>query len=194
MPSNALAHWTGARSDALDEMVAAHAAVGGTSAGRRYATAQVVHAYAVLVSSHFQGFCRDLHSEASDHIANGTQPPGAADIVRTMLTLNRKLDTGNPNPGNIGADFGRFGFMWDAVKAVDKRNEARKSRLEALNAWRNAIAHQDFTKQGLDLGAGRVSLRLSDVAAWRAACGALATSFDRVVADRVQAVSGTRPW
>jgi hypothetical protein len=194
VPSNAHQAWAGIRSDALDQMVSAHAALGGAGPGRRYATAQVVHAYAVLLSSHFQGFCRDLHSEVSDHIANGTQPAAAGVVVRELLTAGRKLDTGNPNPGNIGADFGRFGFTWDAVRNHDARNQARQARLEALNRWRNAIAHQDLTKANLDLGGGRLALRMADVSSWRASCDGLAASFDEVVADTAQAVTGVRPW
>lgn len=64
MPSRALAEWRGRRSDELDELLAAHAAVGGTGRGRRYATEQVNRAYALAVAAQFQGFCRDLHSEA----------------------------------------------------------------------------------------------------------------------------------
>src|ERR1700682_173538 len=52
----------------LDEIVEAHRAVGGSGRGRRHATEQVNHAYAVLLSSQFQGFCRDLHSECARHI------------------------------------------------------------------------------------------------------------------------------
>lgn len=194
MPSNAHQAWGAIRSDALDQMVSAHTALGGGGPGRRYATVQVVHAYAVLLSSHFQGFCRDLHSETSDHIANGTNPAAAAGILRLLLTAGRKLDSGNPNPGNIGSDFGRLGFTWADVKAKDTHHDSRKKRLELLNLWRNAIAHQDFTDAKLDLGGGRLTLRMADVTAWRSACDGLAGSFDAVASDRVLAVIGTRPW
>ena len=194
MSSIALQRWKGFRAVALDQVAAAHAAVGGTAPGRRYATEQVVHAYAVLLSSHFQGFCRDLHSEATDHIANATTPPACGDILRTLLTSARKLDTGNPHPGNIGADFGRFGFELQEVQNLDQRNKGRQKKLELLNRWRNAIAHQDFSKPNLDLGQGRRTLRLSDVTAWRNACNGLAEAFDVHAAARVLAVVGHAPW
>jgi hypothetical protein len=66
MPSNSPRKWSGERSDALDEIQNAHAMVGGTDRGRRYATQQINYAYAALLSSQFQGFCRDLHSECID--------------------------------------------------------------------------------------------------------------------------------
>src|SRR5271156_4930617 len=68
MPSHSLRWWSGQRSDALDEIANAHAQVGGTERGRRFATQQINHAYATLLSSQFQGFCRDLHSECVGHL------------------------------------------------------------------------------------------------------------------------------
>ena len=72
MPSNSLTKWAGERTDALDEIADAHAIVGGTERGRRYATRQINYSYATLLTSHFQGFCRDLHSECVDHIVAAT--------------------------------------------------------------------------------------------------------------------------
>ena len=56
------------RRRALDEIEAAHASVGGTGPGRRYATQQINQAYAVLLASQFQGYCRDLHTESVAHL------------------------------------------------------------------------------------------------------------------------------
>ncbi len=63
MPSLSLQKWETIRSSELDEIENAHSSVGGTTRGRRYGTQQINQAYAVLLSSQFQGFCRDLHSE-----------------------------------------------------------------------------------------------------------------------------------
>ena len=84
MPSVALHRWTTTARAALDQLVAAHNAVGGPGRGRRYATLQVNHAYAVLLSSQFQGFCRDLHSEAVDFLASNTAPPSLQIVVRAL--------------------------------------------------------------------------------------------------------------
>jgi hypothetical protein len=70
MSSFALQEWQGVRSGQLDELDLAHGAVGGTGLGRRYATRQLNHAYTVAMASQFQGFCRDLHSECVDVIAD----------------------------------------------------------------------------------------------------------------------------
>lgn len=191
MPSNSLQRWRQARRIQLDEIVQAHRAVGGTGRGRRYATEQVNHAYAVLLSSHFQGFCRDLHTECVDHIVQKVPAP-LQNVVRGEFVRDRKLDRGNPNPGNIGADFARLGLpIWDKVKAIDRRNDARKQLLDELNNWRNAIGHQDFDPAKLG---GRTTLRLQDVDGWRRACDQLTRAFDQVIRAHLKALMGSPPW
>lgn len=150
MPSRSLTHWLEDRSNQLDELLSAHSAIGGSGRGRRYATQQVNQAYAMMLSSQFQGFCRDLHSESVDHLVHGTSPAAMQQVLRAALLLNRKLDTGNPNPGNLGSDFNRLGLnLWGSVQTLSPRNKDRQKLLEGLNVWRNAIAHQDFDPQKL---------------------------------------------
>lgn len=195
MPSNSLARWRGPAQADLDDIVDAHASVAGAARGRRAATAQVNQAYVMLLSSHFQRFCRDLHTEAIDHVVGGLADPWARPIVVQRMTEGRKLDSGNPNPGNIGSDFGRFQFnVWTVMAQLDARTPGRRARLERLNRWRNAIAHQDFAAADLDLGGKRTELRLSDVADWRRACDQLASTLDVAVAGRVRALVGRAPW
>jgi hypothetical protein len=192
MASRPLMIWKTSRSEQLDEMRAAHTAIGGSGRGRRYATQQINRAYLVLLSSQFQGFCRDLHSEAVDALARSIVPRSLRTTVQARFTEGRKLDHGNPNPGNLGSDFGRLGMeFWLEVNTLHARNVARQAHLEAINAWRNAIAHQDFDPNKL----GRATqLRLAQVDNWRRACNALAAMFDRAVADHIERIVGTRPW
>ena len=192
MPSKSLETWRTVRAKALNEIVAAHRMVGGTGRGRRFATQQLNHAYAVLLSSQFQGFCRNLHAECIEHLFGMVLPLNLADIVRQEFREWKKLDKGNPNPGNIGSDFGRFGLkFWDAVIQHDSQNANRKKELESLNEWRNAIAHQDFDTAKLG---GVKTLRLSQVSQWRRACHTLAKSFDEVMSGYIQSITGTSPW
>jgi len=198
VPSTALATWLDAAATELDEIVAAHSALGGTGRGRRRATLQVNYAYTMLLASQFQRFCRDLHSEASDvlcaHVAT-TADPWAEMLVRQRLTRNRKLDRGNANPGSIGSDFSLLGMgFWDDVRAHHARNQGRQVHLERLNDWRNAIAHQDFLNVPALDATGRKTLRKADVETWRGACSGLATSFDAVVSTFVSGLVGTAPW
>lgn len=191
MPSRSLQNWESDRAAALDEIAAAHATVGGTERGRRYATQQINHAYATLLSSQFQGFCRDLHSECVDELVAIT-PVGLQALMRAQFLWGRQLDKGNPNPGNIGSDFGRFGVpFWTEVRAGDRQNERRQELLEELNNWRNAIAHQDFDAAKLG---GTTTLHLVKVRQWRSSLNQLARSFDNVMRAHLQALLGAAPW
>lgn len=190
--SNSLAEWHFTRLPALDEIANAHRKVGGIGRGRRFATQQLNHAYAVLLSSQFQGLCRDLHSECARHLVRGVTPATLVPILEAEFVQGRKLDKGNPNPGHIGSDFTRFGIkFWDRVLLHDTKNAYRKEALELLNEWRNSIAHQDFdpTKLG-----GTTVLHLSQVRRWRAACHELAFSFDEIMRHHITSILGVSPW
>lgn len=192
MPSHARRRWSGDRLAALDEIEGAHRAVGGAGRGRRFATQQINQAYAVLLSSQFQGFCRDLHAEAVDHLVVHLTPPPLRSVVREQLTVGLKLSHGNPNPGNLGADFGRLGLdLWPLLSAASPLTTSRQAKLKDLNTWRNAIAHQDLNP--VKLG-GRTELRLRDVRTWRSACNGLAFAFDAVVRAHLIALVGAAPW
>lgn len=193
MPSASLDQWLLDRANALDEIERAHRSVGGTGRGRRYATQQINQAYAVLLSSQFQGFCRDLHSECAGYLVAPVVDADLRTMSRAGLVQNRKLDRGNPNAGNLGADFGRFNLaFWPRVDAHRIQNPQRRAALEELNDWRNAIAHQDFAPTMLR--ASRPVLHLAQVQMWRKVCHGLAQSFDEVLRTHIQSVTGTSPW
>jgi len=168
----------------------AHASLGGTAAGRRYTTQQLNQAYVLLLSSHFQGFCRDLHSEAVAFMAREVEPQAMRNVVQVLLTRDRKLDKGNVQPSSIGSDFERIGMdFWPTIQRLSTRNPGRQGKLETMNTWRNAIAHQDFTRLH-----GATTLQLGWVRSWRGACSGLAGHFDRAVVTHVAALAGTAPW
>lgn len=192
MPSRSLQTWQVDARRALDQIESAHRAVGRTGRGRRFAVQQINQAYVVLLSSWFQAFCRDLHTECIDHLAGSVSPPGVAGFVRRRFMDARKLDAGNPNAGNIGSDFDRFGIkFWPALGVYSRHTEPRRRRLMMLNQWRNAVAHQDFTHA--DLG-GADELRLTRIRLWRKSCDHLAVDFERVMHDYLRDVTGTAPW
>lgn len=191
MPSRAFRDWIAFRAAALDEIENAHRSVGGSGPGRRYATQQINHAFAMLLSSQFQGFCRDLHTECTASLVASISPAAVQTSLISVYSLNRALDRGNPTPGNIGADFGRFGFrFWEAVDLLDPRHALRRSALAEMNEWRNAIAHQDFDPTKL----GSASLRLERVRSWRTICHVLAGAFDMAMRDRLQSITSVPPW
>ncbi|OGQ12059.1 MAG: hypothetical protein A2138_01170 [Deltaproteobacteria bacterium RBG_16_71_12] len=191
MPSVALDHWFGRQAHELDEIAAAHASVGGTGPGRRHATSQINAAYTTLLSSQFQAFCRDLHTEAAVALAAGV-PQALQATIRLVMTTGRKLDSGNPNGGNIGADFGRLGVdFWPEVESHGRFRAAQRAALERCMLWRNALAHQDFNKP--ELG-GRRAVLLNEVRSWRAPLDQLALIFDEVIRAHLHAALGSSPW
>lgn len=191
MPSNSLRLWRTIRRRELDEVESAHASVGGAAPGRRSATLQLNYSYALLLSAHFQGFCRDLHTEAADYLVGWLTTSPFRPTLREFYLSNRKLDSGNPNPGNIGNDFMRFGngfYLWERVNALDPTNEGRRARLDELNLWRNAIAHHDFSRLP------NTRLRLEQVRTWRKTCDRLVRAFDLVLSLQLKDVTGSVPW
>ncbi len=191
MPSHSLARWTGERAEALGEIEKAHAVVGGTERGRRYATQQINFAFTTLLSSHFQGLCRDLHSESVDEIVK-LVPTGIRWLTRAEFMRNRSLDRGNPHPGAIGADFNRLGIdFWTEVYTSDARNERRREMLQELVEWRNSIAHQDFDAVA---PGGNPILHLAKVRAWRSAVSALARTFEQTMYNYLRPILGRDPW
>ena len=191
MPSIAHQRWTSSRADQLNEIQQAHLAVGGTGRGRRYATQQINQAYAVLLASQFQGFCRDLHSESVEYLVPTIAPVSFQTLFRAELMRNRQLKRGNAQPDSIREDFGRLGIdLWTEVSKADQRNRKRRAILDELNKWRNAIAHQDFDPAEL----GGATLRIVQVRQWRAACDRLAEAFDEVMRRHLQTLTGTSPW
>jgi len=184
--------WNTTAAGKLNDIEAAHRGIGGTGRGRRFATEQINHAYAVLLASQFQKFCRDLHSECVDRIVSAVAPDVLKPVLREELFMRRTLDRGNANPNNIGLDFNRLGLdFWAAVNVDYSKNERRKQLLEELNAWRNAIAHQDFDPARL---AGATILHLRRVRLWRRVCNRLAKSFDSVMGTYIMGITGTSPW
>jgi hypothetical protein len=191
MPSKAYQKWRRARRAELDKIEHAHGAVGVTGRGRWYATPQVNQAYVMLLASHFQGFCRDLYDESVEFLVGLVNPAYLQPIVKRELNRNRQLARGNAQPGSIGADFDRLvGAFWVRVKLHDPLDQHRfQQKLEELNTWRNAVAHQDFS--GFQ---GPAKLRLAQIRRWRGACNRLARIFDKVMRDYLQSLTGTWPW
>jgi hypothetical protein len=191
MPSRSYQRWRTIQKGDLDKIEHAHTAVGMTGHGRWYATQQANQAYVVLLASHFQRFCRDLHTESVDALVSLTTPPYLQPIVQANLLWGRKLGHGNANFGNIRDDFDRI--LIDFRTEVDRYDPPPDRRLRGklieLNNWRNAIAHQDFAKFG-----GSTRLRLAQVRQWRGACGRLARVFDKVIHDYLRTLTGVSPW
>jgi hypothetical protein len=193
-PSPSLVRWRTVGQAEIDELLAAHHAIGGTGPGRRTATQQINYALLVQLASQFQRYCRDLHGLSADAVVSTAQPAYRY-ALRVAFTLGRRLDRQNANTGTIGDDFGRFtpGF-WSAVDALGPSFAGRRRKLDQLNAWRNAIAHQDFARLGVDPLTASTRADLPTFRSWRSALDQLAGGMDRVMYRVVAATIGHAPW
>jgi hypothetical protein len=139
----------------------------------------------VLLSAHFQGFCRDLYTEAAQIIAAKLRLRLRV-MIFEQFTAHRKLDRGNPTHDHLKEDFKCFGFKLDL--AVDPANALRLGHLSALNKWRNVAAHQGATAP-----AG-IPLNLPSLRTWRTSCDGLASSLDAILYNQLRRILRRTPW
>ena len=188
--------WVSTRRERLAELFDAHAMVGGTGRGRRHRTGQINRALVVLLVAEFQGFCRDLHSEACTAFARAVS--GSDDdifrVVIGALITKRKLDTGNPNQATLQDDFGRLDLDLRAELARSHAfNMGRWLKLGQVLDFRNAIAHSDPRRLPGRTG-DAYDVQLNQVRSWMWAMHMLANQMDTVVSLHVTGLlSGERP-
>jgi hypothetical protein len=140
MPSASLTVWRGSRLPCLTELAAQAAATAALAPPNPRLAEENLRGWVVLLSAHFQGFCRDLHAEAAQVIAKRVRPSLEL-IVQQAFVAEIALDRGNPTLPNLKADFKRFGVHLDLAGA-DPANHVRLARLSLMNVWRNIAAHQ----------------------------------------------------
>jgi len=148
-----------------------------------------VQGYVMLVSGHFQGFCRDLDTECAQLITAAV-PVGLRPTVQAQCAAELKLNVGNSTVESIRRDFERFGFLLD-LPGADPANPLRLTHLGHLNYWRNAAAHQKATPPPAGVPA---VLTLPDIQTWRASCDGLATSLDGIMHRELSRILGAAPW
>lgn len=141
--------------------------------------------YVLLLSAHFQGFCRSLYTEGAQIIVSKLRPTLQV-LIQAQFAAHQQLDRGNPTIQNIRADFERFGFALDLI-AIDSANEVRLTHLGELTRWRNAAAHHSPPPPG-------IPLTLSKLQAWRSSCNGLATSLDRIMYNHLRRILRRDPW
>lgn len=183
MPSASLTHWTADRLTRL-RSVDAHAAAVAAAPSDPYLADELLRGLVVLASAHFQGFCRDLYTEAVGVVVSKVRP-GLRFAVQNQFTSAYALGHGNPTLANIRADFGRFGFTLDF--AADPANGLRLQHLAELNRWRNIVAH------GADLPPGGLPTPAT-VRGWVGSCDGLATALDRLVYNALRKLLRRVPW
>ena len=184
MPSASLIQWQTNRMPRLQQVELQCAAVLAAPVPNPDLLDENLRGYVLLLSAHFQGYCRDLHTEAAQVIASKVRASLQA-LIQSQFRAYRKLDQGNPNVENLKADFRRFGHVLDL--ASDPANVPHLADLSAMNKWRNIAA------QGTPIPAG-VPLHLPAFQSWRNSCDGLATSLDSMVYNMLRTNLRRNPW
>jgi len=145
--------------------------------------------YVMLVSGHFQGFCRDLYTECAQLCAAAV-PASMRTTIQAQFAAGLALNAGNPSTENIRKDFERFSFLLD-LEGAAPGNPQRVTQLGHLNFWRNHVAHQRATPPPAGVPA---VLTLANVQAWRTSCDGLATALDDIMRHELTRILGAAPW
>src|SRR5579864_7074535 len=107
MPSAALISW---QNDRMPRLAAVEARCAGSLAlvpPQPNLVDENLRGYVLLLSAHFQGFCRDLYTECAQVVVLKVRPT-LQTLIQAQFTAHLRLDHGNPNLQNLRADFERF--------------------------------------------------------------------------------------
>jgi hypothetical protein len=185
MPSVSLQLWLTDRMLSLQEIDTQFATSLALAPPNPRLSEENLRGFIVLLSAHFQGFCRDLYTECAQIVA-ATLPFSVQVVAQTQFTASLALDRGNPNRNSIQRDFDRFGIPLD-LNGADPANHARLIDLGNLNEWRNIVAHHNAVPPG------GVPSR-ADLQRWWNSCNGLATSLDGIMYHQLQRILGNAPW
>jgi hypothetical protein len=185
MPSVALEHWQNDRLPRLNQVETQLAVSQGLAPPNPHLGEENLRAYIVALSAHFQGFCRDLHTESAQTISIRVRA-SLRPLIQSQFRSNRALDYGNPNLQNLRKDFERFGFVIESA-AADPQNPARLQDLSEMNKWRNIVAHH-----GTVPPSGLPSY--PDLQDWTNSCNGLAVSLDRILYNALRRILRRAPW
>ena len=154
--------------------MAAHAAIAGSTRGRKYEVLGINRAAILMLSSHFEGYLEDLMAEA---------------LGAVNPTLHAPILTGgfhNPWPDRIDQLFEFLGLSKPARQISWRKagNKAVRDNLEDLVGTRNKLAH----------GTNGVTVYKSDVVRIRKYVMGFAERFDQLVREQVKLLTGSYPW
>src|SRR6266478_1197516 len=108
MPSASLQQWQNDRMPRLQQIENQCAASLAAVPANAHLVEENLRGYVVLLSAHFQGFCRDLYAESAQIIASKVRS-SLRILIQKQFIDHLALDRGNPNLDNLKRDFERFG-------------------------------------------------------------------------------------
>src|SRR5437773_10310527 len=100
MPSASLLHWQNDRMSRLAEVDAQCAASLALVPPPPNLVEENLRGYVLLLSAHFQGFCRNLYTECAQIIVSRVRATLQV-LIQAQFTAHRRLDHGNPNVKNL---------------------------------------------------------------------------------------------
>jgi hypothetical protein len=187
MPSSALNLWQTDRMPRLAQVDVQCAAVFALVPPNPQLAEEILRGYVVLLSAHFQGFCRDLYVECAQIVVSKVRP-SLRFLFENQFVQKLKLDHGNPNIDNIAEDFNRFGFDLMATARAEPAFAVYRQHLVELNKWRNTVAHHGPSPAGFP------GLTLASVAGWRLSCDGLATTLTEIMYNQLRHLLRRAPW
>ena len=187
MPSSALNLWQTDRMPRLAQVETQCAAVFALVPPNPQLAEEDLRGYVVLLSAHFQGFCRDLYSECAQIVVSKVRS-SLRFLFENQFVQKLKLDHGNPNIDNIAEDFNRFEFDLIATARTEPAFVVHRQHLVELNKWRNTVAHHGPSPRGLP------GLTLALVASWRISCDGLAASLTEIMYNQLRRILKRAPW
>jgi hypothetical protein len=95
MPSASLQHWVNDRVPRLTEIEAQGATSQALAPSNPRLREENLRGYIMLLSAHFQGFCRDLYTESAQITAFRVRATLRI-LIQAQFTAHRALDHGNP--------------------------------------------------------------------------------------------------
>src|SRR4051812_42249914 len=106
MPSASLLRW---RNDRMPRLAAVDVQCAASLAlvpAQPNLVEENLRGYVLLLSAHFQGFCRDLYTECAQIVVSKVRPSLQA-LIQAQFTAHLALNHGNPNIKNLRDDFQR---------------------------------------------------------------------------------------
>ena len=185
-PSQALQAWNHLRQDRLTKLEARCVWAAGLAPPDPAMVDEHLRAYVTLLSAHFQGFCRDLYTEAAVKVVSRIKQKRLRPIVESQFLTGLKLEKSNPTLDTLTEDFRRFGISnLRAEVGTAPPADVHKGRLTAMNDCRNKCAH------GVPVIPELVLLNIQD---WRNSCDWLASQLNEIVYNYLRLAFRATPW
>ena len=181
--------------DRLKELERVHTRATRSGPGRRWGTEQLNRSLFIALVAQFQTYCRALHDEGvAVHLQQVA--PAQRQLIRTLMTHARKLDTGNPRTSALGSDFANLDIaLIPAMKGLGAGVEVDLKALDRGIDFRNAISHGNDAAVTALSATGAIKATKRSYTEYREMLDRLAGNIDGVVAAKLAVLLGIPdPW